>query len=141
MTRKILQVGWICIDLWIFFYIFFIKTLFSQRDFSKMWKSASLRERRIEFVVQVKSFNFCHLCLDLKSMEQFDCQLLYWVFKSNHIQSIILIFERIIRDHAINKRQNFYALKSVSVVPQNWADWSDWSIAFFPPAPTALIGR
>ena len=129
---------------WVVFRFFvkaLVKTLFSQRDFSKMWKSASLREIGIEIVVQVKSFNFCHLCLDLKSIKQFDCQLLYWVFKSNHRQSIVLIFERIIRDHAINKRQNFNALKSVSVVPQNWADCSDWSIAFFTPALTALIGR
>ena len=127
---------------WVVFW-FFIKTLFSQRDFLKMWKSASLREKVIEFVGQVKWSNFCHLCLDLKSIEQFDCQLLYWVFKSNHRQSIVLIFERIIRDHAINKRQNFNALKSVSGRKEElsrllWlvnsllhsgADCSDWSIA------------
>ena len=56
--------GWVAdyvafIDVWFeFFFSFFVKTLFSQRDFSKMWKSASLREKGIEFMLQVKWLNF-----------------------------------------------------------------------------------
>ena len=61
--------GWVAdyvafIDVWFeFFFSFFVKTLFSQRDFSKMWKSASLREKGIEFVVCSES---CILTLILK---------------------------------------------------------------------------
>ena len=40
------------------FFGFFNKTLLVLQDFTKMWKSASLRKRLIEFVAQVKSSNF-----------------------------------------------------------------------------------